>query len=334
VSSIRVRETTPFVLAFLLVLSTGALRGPFLNGQTQAQAKKQSAALKPTPFSTPEEAMQAIAEVAKAQDRGALTKILGPDADQLLSGDAVEDNDDLEHFATAVQESAELRKNDEAKYTLVVGKNKWPFPIPIVKQGDQWLFDTKAGLEEILNRRIGDNELAAIATCRAYALAQWEYYTEGDWDHDDVAEYARKFTSSPGEHDGLYWETSESEKPSPLGKLVAAARTEGYAPQGLTQRESRSNEARAPFHGYYLQILTRQGSHAPGGKYSYIINGNMIAGYALVAYPAKWGNSGVMTFIINQQGRVYEKNLGPNTAKTAGAMTQYDPDPSWKLVEP
>jgi hypothetical protein len=311
VSSICLRETKPFVLAFLLMLSAGPLRGPFLHAQTQAPAKKQSAALKLTLFSTPEEAMQAIVEVAKAKDRGVLTKVLGPDADRLLSGDAVEDNQDLEDFATAVEESAQLRKKDEAKYTLVVGKNNWPFPIPIVKQRDQWLFDTEAGLEENLNLRIGDNELSAIPTSRPYAVEQWHYYTEGDWDHDGVAEYARKFMSSPGEHNGLYWESSEDGKPSPLGKLVAAARAEGYGPRGQTQQDISSNELRAPYHGYCFQILTRQGPHAPGGKYSYIINGNMIAGYALVAYPAKWENSGVMTFIINQQGRVYEKNLAP-----------------------
>jgi len=334
VSSICLRESKPFALALLLILSVGTLRGLSLYGRTPATPNKQPGAKEPTLFSTPEEAMQAISEAVRAKNRDDLTRILGSDADQLLSGDAVEDNKDLEDFASAVQESAELRQNDEAKYTLVVGKNHWPFPIPIAKQGDQWRFDTKVGMDEILNRRIGDNELSAIATCRAYAVAQWEYYTEGDWDHDSVAEYAQKFRSSPGQHDGLFWDTSESEKPSPLGKLVAAARAEGYGPRGQTQQDSNSNEPRSPYHGYYFRILTRQGPHAPGGKYSYVINGNMIAGYALVAYPAKWGNSGVMTFIINQQGRVYEKNLGSNTAKIASAMGQYDPDPSWKLAEP
>jgi hypothetical protein len=202
------------------------------------------------------------------------------------------------------------------------------------------MFDTKAGLEEVINRRVGENELSAIATCRAYAVAQWEYYTEGDWDHDSVAEYAQRLISTPGKHNGLFWETPEGENPSPLGKLIAAASAEGYVSEQKTPDaagKGGSDEElltfdREPYHGYYFKILTRQGSHAPGGKYSYIINGNMIAGYALVAYPDKWGNSGAMTFIINQQGRVYQKNLGPNTGKLAAAMTEYNPDPTWKLV--
>jgi hypothetical protein len=193
----------------------------------------------------------------------------------------------------------------------------------------------------VVNRRVGENELAAIQTCRAYAVAQWEYYTEGDWDHDGVAEYAQHLISSPGKHDGLFWETAEDQKPSPLGPLMAAARAEGYGPkeqttdavgQGGSEREAAAAD-HAPYYGYYVRLLTRQGPHAPGGKYGYIINGNMIAGYALVAYPEKWGSTGVMTFIINQQGRVYEKNLGANTEKIARSMTEYDPDATWKLVD-
>jgi len=194
----------------------------------------------------------------------------------------------------------------------------------------------------LLNRRVGENEFSAIATCRAYAVAQWEYYTDGDWDHDSVAEYAQKLISTPGNHNGLYWETAEDATPSPLGKLVAAARAEGYGPKAETpdkagkggaSKDENVDDERAPYHGYYFKILTRQGVHAPGGKYSYIINGNMIAGYAMVAYPAKYGNSGVMTFVINQQGRVYQKDLGPHTEKLASAMTEYNPDITWKAVE-
>jgi hypothetical protein len=296
--------------------------------QTQAAREKQ---VQPA-FASPDEAMEAVVAAAKAKDRPALMKLFGPSSDELLSGDDVEDDKDLEDFATAVQESAKLSKDDDARYSVLLGKENWPFPIPIVKQESRWIFDTKAGLEEILNRRIGENELSAINTCRVYAVAQWEYFTEGDWDQDGVAEYAKKFISSPGQHNGLYWETAEGDKPSPLGNLVAEARSEGYS---VGKRKAEDSEhKRSPFHGYYFKILKFQGAHAPGGKYGYIINGNMIAGYALVAYPDKWGNSGVMTFIINQQGRVYEKNLGPDTVKTAGAITEYDPDPSWKLVEP
>jgi len=301
-------------------------------------------ALAQSTYSSPDDALQALVTAVKAKDRSALAAIFGPDHEQLLSGDDVEDTNDLDDFAEAVSESSQLQKISDSKYTLVVGKNNYPMPIPIVEKDGKWLFDTQAGLDEVLNRRIGENELSAINTCRAYAIAQWEYFTEADWDHDGVAEYAQKFLSSPGQRNGLYWETTEDEKPSPLGKLVAAAREEGYGPKPRSSsapdkaakpasEEEAPAHPRAPYHGYYFKILKSQGSHAPGGKYSYIINGNMIAGYALIAYPDKWGNSGVMTFIINQQGRVYQKNLGPDTAKLAAAITEYDPDPTWKLVE-
>lgn len=305
-----------------------------------APAQMKNAAMMQTTFASPEEALQALVSSVKEKDHSSLAKLYGSDYKELLSGDPVEDEADLNSFATAIRESARLQKVDDSNYVVVVGNDNWPAPIPLVNRDGKWLFDTSAGVEEVLNRRIGENELSAIQTCRAYAVAQWEYYTEGDWDHDGVAEYAQKLFSTPGKQDGLYWETAEDEKPSPLGKLIAAARAEGYggeaktpgnAGKGGSEKEGVAEE-RAPYHGYYLKILTSQGAHAPGGKFSYIINGNMIAGYALVAYPAKWGNSGVMTFIVNQQGRVYEKNLGTETAKLASAMTEYNPSPSWKLV--
>jgi DUF2950 family protein len=301
----------------------------------RAQAPAQSS------FSSPAEALQSLVSAAKAKDRSALARIFGPNYDQLLSGDDVEDAKDLDDFAVAVGDSAQLQRIDDSAYTVTVGKENWPTPIPLVQSHGKWFFDTEAGLDEVFNRRVGENEFSAIATSRAYAVAQWEYYTEGDWDHDGVAEYAQKFISTPGAHNGLYWETSEDDKPSPLGKLIAAAQAEGYGPEtspndaagkGGSDKEAPEID-RAPYHGYYFKILTSQGPHAPGGKYGYLINGNMIAGYALVAYPDKWGNSGIMTFIVNQQGRVYQKNLGPDTARLASAMTEYDPDPDWKLVD-
>jgi len=316
-----------------LILATCLIAGvPNIYAQTPTQST----------FSSPDDALQALVSAAKEKDRAALGKVFGPDYDKLLTGDEVEDDKDLDAFASAASESAQLQKVNDSKFVVTVGQDNWPTPIPIVQKDGKWLFDTKAGLEEALNRKIGENELSAIATCRAYAVAQWEYYTEGDWDRDGVAEYAQRLYSTPGKHDGLYWETSEDDKPSPLGKLVAAARAEGYGPKAETpdaagkggaQEKEAVSEERAPYHGYYFKILTRQGSAAPGGRYGYVINGNMIAGYAVVAYPDKWGSSGVMTFIINQQGRVYEKNLGPSTAKLAAAMTEYNPDPSWKLVK-
>jgi Protein of unknown function (DUF2950) len=281
-------------------------------------------------FATPEDARQALVTAAKAKDRAALSDIFGPDNDKLLSGDPVQDDHELDQFVAALDQSAKLEPASAGdKVTLTIGADNWPFPIPIVKQGDKWRFDTKAGTEEILNRRIGENELSAIAACRAYVLAQWEYFTEGDHDSDGVAEYAQRFASSPGQKDGLYWETAEGEKPSPMGALVAAARLEGYSSTGKRRDPTRP---RTPYHGYFFRILKSQGPHAPGGKYNYIINGNMIAGYALIAYPDKWGSSGVMTFIVNQQGRVYQKNLGADTAKIAAGIKEYDPDATWKLV--
>ncbi len=313
----------PF-FAFVAVLSAAPI---------QAQTGSQ--------FSSPDDALQALVSAAKTKDRTALGQLFGADYPKLLSGDQVEDDKDLNDFSAAVQESAKLQKESDSKYVVVVGSDNWPTPIPIVQTGGKWRFDTSAGLNEVLNRRIGENELAAIQTCRAYAVAQWEYYTESDWDHDGVAEYAQHLISSYGKHDGLFWETGDDEKPSPLGRLIAAARMEGYGPKEQTpdvagkggSEKDAAEEDRAPYYGYYVKILTRQGPYAPGGKYSYIINGNMIAGYGLVAYPEKWGNTGVMTFIINQQGRVYQKNLGANTDKMARAMTEYNPDPSWQRVD-
>jgi hypothetical protein len=321
----------------LVVLGAGCALTLGLAGAVPARAQSTSQ----ESFSSPDQALEALVSAAKAKDRSALGKLFGPEYDKLLSGDTVEDDKDLSDFSQAVQESATLRKDSDSKFTVIVGKDGWPAPIPLTGTDGKWVFDTKAGEEEVLNRRIGENELSAIQTCRAYAVAQWEYYTEADWDHDGVAEYAQRFVSSPGKHDGLYWETQEGDKPSPLGELVAEARAEGYSPKEQTAdavgkgggtENAGGGPSHHPYHGYYFKILTRQGSHAPGGKYSYIINGNMIAGYALLAYPDKWGSSGVMTFIVNQQGRVYQKNLGPNTAKAAAAITEYDPDPTWTRV--
>jgi hypothetical protein len=289
-----------------------------------------------TLFPTPEDAVKALTSAAEAKDQAALPAILGPERDKLLSGDPVEDATALEHFAANLQKSTKLQRVDDAKFTLLIGDDQWPFPIPLVKEGNQWRFNTAAGLEEILNRRIGRNELSAIMTCRAYVVAQWEYFTQPlDTTEDGLAVYAQRFISHPGQRDGLYWDVAEGEQPSPFGDLITEARAEGYR----AGRRDTSGDApatqhqRSPYHGYDFRILKAQGVHAPGGAFSYVINGHMIAGHALVAYPAKWGSSGVMTFIVNQQGRVYQKNLGPKTGEIAGAMTEYDPDPSWALVQ-
>src|SRR5260370_4407824 len=328
------------IAALLVCLSFGGVhtaRAAQMGGQ-KAPAPAQKL------FATPEEALQAVESGVKAKDRAALGAIVGPDNETLESGDAVEDNTALANSALRLAESATLQKVNDSKYTLVVGAEKFPFPIPLGKQGEQWRFDTQAGLEEILNRRIGENELSAILTCRAYVLAQWQYYTESkDTAKDGLAVYAQKFLSTPGTHDGLYWDTALKEEPSPLGTMVAHARAEGYTPgepRASGQNKSAAGasdhaqqQPRSPYHGYFFNILTREWPNARAGRFSYIINGNMIAGYALIAWPAKWGSSGVKTFIVNNQGRIYEKNLGSNTAAIAAAITEYDPDPRWTLVK-
>ncbi|HEY6008981.1 MAG TPA: DUF2950 domain-containing protein, partial [Geobacteraceae bacterium] len=265
-----------------------------------------SFAVQPEPgqkvFSSPEEARQALLAAVQAKDHAALRAIFGPVTRELEPGDPVEQAAEFEHFARHVAEGVELVTEGEERATLLIGAIKWPFPVPLVKKGDGWRFDTEAGREEILNRRIGHNELLAIKACQAYVEAQREYYAMNEPDGAQLPKYAQRMISSPGHRDGLYWPTAAGEKESPLGPLVAKAKEEGY----MQQRKAGESGPR-PFHGYYFRILKRQGANAPGGKFDYIINGNMVAGFALVAYPARWGVSGVMTFIVNQRGRVYQK---------------------------
>lgn len=279
-------------------------------------------------FSSPEEARQVLIKAVQAKDHAELKMIFGPVARELEPGDPVEQASEFEHFARHVEEGIGIVKEGEGKAVLVIGEKKWPFPVPIVKKGDNWLFDTAAGREEILNRRIGHNELLAINVCRAYLDAQREYYGMAEPDGVQIPKYAQHMISQPGKRDGLYWPTTAGEKESPLGPQVAKAKEEGYM-----QKHKEGERGPRPYHGYYFRILKQQGPRAPGGKFSYVINGNMVAGHALVAYPARWGVSGVMTFIVNQRGRVYEKNLGPKTAETARRMKSYNPDLTWKLVE-
>jgi hypothetical protein len=353
---------TPMVLALFLLLTICLTSDATLvAAQLETQEKLPAQSLGQARFASPEEAMRGLVDAAKAKDRGALAEIFGAEHQaEMFSGDQVQDNEEMDEFAADVQESAKLEKVDDTHYTLLIGTENWPFPMPIVKDGNQWRFDSETGQVELMNRRVGQNELSTILTCRAYVLAQREYFDqqqENVENNDGVAEYARRFMSSPGLRDGLYWDTAEGEKPSPLGILVASARAEGYGASGQSNEQTRSDmqnvnlvnvqqanqspdqyrdapvQSRNPYHGYYFKILTRQGPHARGGPYDYIINGNMIAGFALVAFPDKWGSSGVMTFIVNQQGRVYERNLGPETASIAGAIDEYNPDPSWTLVQ-
>lgn len=279
-------------------------------------------------FSSPDEAMKGLLKAVEEKDRQELGRIFGPGIRRLLAGDAVQEDAELDTFRQRSSERAELQKENDAKYWIAIGPDQWPFPIPIVKASEtSWRFDTAAGIDELLVRRIGSNELETILTCRAYALAQWEYLNHGPWENDQVRKFAQKFISSPGRRDGLYWPTAEGEDPSPLGPLIGAARAEGYGSKGAPRGMEPS-----PYHGYQFRILKAQGPSAAGGRYRYIINGHMIGGFALVAYPSVYGQSGVMTFIVNQQGRVYQKDLGPDTQAMAKAMVEYNPDAGWRLV--
>ena len=279
-------------------------------------------------FPSPEDAVNSLIKAIQAKDNATLNRYFGPSGTGPRSGDEVQDNSELAELSRHLSEKTGLVKENERKLILHVGKEDWPFPIPIVKIDDQWFFDTEAGREEILNRRIGENELTAILVCKSYVHAQREYVLK-DWDGDGVMTYAQKLRSDPGKRNGLYWRAAKGEAVSPLGELVAKARMEGYRKSKAAFKEEKPE----PFHGYYFKILTRQGSSAPGGKYSYVINGNMVGGFALVAFPSHWGKSGIMAFIVNQQGKIYQKNLGPNTLKIAREMLSFRPNETWTAVK-
>jgi len=277
-------------------------------------------------FKTPEEAVKSLMEAVKANDTKAMLAIFGPEGKEIGSSpDKVQDKAEKERFVKAYEAMNKLEKETDSKMTLVVGEEEWPFPIPIVKKGESWIFDTKAGKEELLNRRIGRNELNTIQVCLAYVDAQREYAMK-DQDGDGLLAYAQKVWSTKGKKDGLYWEAKEGEEQSPLGPGAARAVREGYTPR-------KPGDKPVPFHGYYYRILKAQGKNAPGGAYDYVVKGKMIGGFALVAYPAEFGSSGIMTFIVNHDGVVYEKDLGAETAKIASAMTKFDPDPTWKKAD-
>jgi hypothetical protein len=270
-------------------------------------------------FKTPDEAVSALVTAAKATDRNAVLGVLGPDAEDIVSsGDEVADEGIRKEFIAAYDEKHEIKPDGE-RATLIVGKDDYPFPIPLVHKGDAWRFDTETGREEVLFRRIGSNELDTIQASLAYVDAQNEY---ADKDRGDgVGVYAQRVVSQPGKKDGLYWPTASGEEDSPLGELMAAANAQGYRARGGGER--------TPFHGYYYKILTRQGPAAQGGVLDYVVKGKMIGGFGLVAWPAEYANSGVMTFIVNHNGTVYEKDLGRRTAQVAAGMSAFNPDDTW-----
>jgi hypothetical protein len=274
-------------------------------------------------FPTADEAATALVRAVKARDRSAVHAILGGDsAKWTSSGDAIADREAMDRFVARFEEKHAIAAEGDARATLTLGPDDFPFAFPLVKGPAGWRFDSEAGKTELLARRIGQNELAAINVMLAIVDAQREYASE-DRDKSGLRVYARKFASTPGRKDGLYWKTAAGEPPSPLGALVTQAAGEGYA----------KDTGPRPYHGYHFRILTGQGSNAPGGAFDYVVRGRMIGGFAAVAYPARYGNSGVMTFIVNHDGVVYEKDLGPDTAKLARAITRFDPGPGWTAAK-
>jgi hypothetical protein len=276
-------------------------------------------------FVSPQQAVTALVAAVLDNNDAELLAILGPGSEDLISsGDRVADQKGRARFLKAYEEKNSLEQEGEGHAVLLVGGKDYPFPIPIVQQGDAWLFDTQAGMEEILNRRIGRNELHTIEVMHAYTDAQREYACMKR--KSGGPEFAEKFASSEGKKDGLYWEAGEGEEKSPFGPLIARATEEGYT-GGLDEDPPEA------FHGYYFKILKAQGEHAKDGAFDYMADGKMVLGFALVAYPAKYGASGIMTFIVNQEGMIYEKDLGEDTAKAAAAMTTFDPDDTWKIYK-
>jgi len=275
-------------------------------------------------FASPDEAVKALQAAAEAKDTATLQEIFGPEFKDLLTGDKVQDTDNAQKFAAAMAQGCNPVNEGTDKITFEIGTNDWPMPIPLVRTNGQWHFDTVAGKDEIINRHIGEDELNAIGVCRSYVAAQQQYASMNPVAGGGT-NYAQKFKSTPGMKDGLYWTVLANEPASPFGPLVAEAHAEGY--------HYKRGTGPHPFHGYYFRILTRQGEAAPGGKMNYLSHGNLTGGFALVAYPEHWDQSGIMTFIVNQDGKVYQQNLGEKTSRIAWAIKEYNPDNAWVLVE-
>ena len=274
-------------------------------------------------FESPQQAVDALITANRDNNVAALNQILGPDASSLISsGDDAQDKKDRAHFVDMYEERHRLVPAGTGRQTLLVGKSEWPLPIPLVKSNGAWKFDSAEGVKELLYRRIGSNELAAIKVTQALRQAQLDYAATGH-DGNDPGIYAQRFRSDPGKQDGLYWQAAEGEPESPAGPLVADASADGHE-QGTRQ----------PYHGYYFRILKAQGPNAPGGAKDYVVDGKMTGGFAILAYPAEYGSSGVMTFLVSKRGTVFQKDLGDATAETARAMTTFNPDSSWTRLPP
>ncbi len=275
------------------------------------------------PFDSPQAAVSALISAARRLDAKKALQVLGPDAkDIIFSPDKVQSKKEVENFLKKYDEHHKIELEKPGRAILYLGKQEWPYPIPIVKAGNKWYFDTKAGREEIVNRRVGANELNAIKVLEAYVESQLEYASK-DRDGDGILEFAQKLKSDPGKKNGLYWPAKPGEEISPFGPLVAHAAAEGYRKKG---------DKPISYHGYYFKILTRQGKNAPGGAYDYVVNGNMVLGFGMIAYPAKYGVTGIMTFAVNQKGIIYEIDLGPKTVEIINHKAAFDLDKKWHKV--
>jgi hypothetical protein len=290
-----------------------------------AAAPAESAAQGPhTTFATPEEATEALATAVRTNDSKALGELFGPGMlEQLTSGDPVEDARERTSFVAAYDAAHTLVAGDSSDLALLVGEDRWPLPIPLVHREGRWSWDGPAGIEELLLRRIGADELRTIKVMRGYVEAQNDY-AEKAHDGQPAGLFARRLNSTPGKQDGLYWETKAGQPQSPAGPLLAAASAEGYGQAA----------ASAPYHGYVYRLLTSQGPQAPGGALDYLVDGKLAKGFALLAYPSNYGSSGVMTFMVNQDGEVWQRDLGEDTEKAAPAITQFNPDAGWTPLAP
>jgi hypothetical protein len=275
-------------------------------------------------FATPEEAVAALVAAADKQDSGDLHNLYGAAAAEMESPDPIQTGIEQEAFAKRLHQGTEIVRESDSRCVVDVGDTHWPYPIPIAKREGRWFFDGEAGKQEVINRRIGKDELATLKVLRACVEAQRDYSSEKR-SGDDMLKFAKKISSTPGTKDGLYWPLNLDGEMSPLGPQLASAQPPVH------KDESEDVQTGEPFHGYYFKVLSRQGKHAPGGKYDYVINGNMIGGFGFVAWPAAYGQSGIMTFVVNQQGCVYQKDLGSKTDKLAREMKEYDPDKTWTI---
>jgi hypothetical protein len=321
--------------AFALLLGASLQASP-LHAQPAPQAAEAPAEGTTTPaprpptppqaFRTPEEGFAALAAAIRGHDEARLLRVLGEQARRLIrSGDAVADRAARDQFTAEYTAKNEIERPSPGRAVLLIGEDGWPLPIPMVQRGGQWRFDARQGTQEMVDRRVGRNELDTIETLRAIVDAQAEF-ARGPGRQGGFRSYARRFFSTPGQRDGLYWPAAEGEPPSPLGPLAAQASAGGYGRRG--------GGAPLPFHGYLFRILESQGPSAPGGAMDFVVNGRMIGGFGVLAFPAQYGVSGIQSFIVSHAGVVFERDLGPETARLAASITAFDPGPGWRAVPP